>query len=178
MKLSSTRQFLIAGLVLLAALLGAYVRFFWLPTSAQKTELRRQIADAADKIVKAEAQASRLKRLQDDLAALNRQAVEAEKRLPKAKEVPDVLVALSNLASQHGVTILNFSPGPQKSQQYFVELNYPMSVSGTYHNLGRFLAAIALEQRIFNVQNVNFPSAGADGRMTATFLLIAYQYKG
>ena len=39
-------------------------------------------------------------------------------------------------------------------------------------------AAVALEERIFNVKDVIYPSAGADGEMTVTFTLLTYQYKG
>ena len=37
---------------------------------------------------------------------------------------------------------------------------------------------IALEERIFNVKDINYPAADAAGDMTVTFTLISYQYKG
>ena len=89
-----------------------------------------------------------------------------------------MLVSLSGLAQANHVAIQTFSPGPQKSQQYFNELSYPMTVKGSFHNIGRFLAAIALEERIFNVKDVVYPAADGNGEMTVTFTLLAYQYKG
>ncbi|OGR90791.1 MAG: hypothetical protein A2V88_02245 [Elusimicrobia bacterium RBG_16_66_12] len=172
------QQYLGAGAVLFCAFSFGYVRFFWLPISQSKAELVDKIAQIEAKITKAEAQASRLKRLQDELASLNQQAVEAEKRLPKSKSVPEILLALSRLAQKGRVTLQTFSPGPQKSQQYFTELSYPMTVKGSYHNIGRFFAAVALEERIFNVKDVVYPSAGGDGEITVTFTLLTYQYKG
>ena len=172
------QQYLGGGAVLFCVFAVLYVKFFWLPVSQSKTELSDKIAQIEAKISKAEAQASRLTRLQDELASLNQQAVEAEKRLPKTKSVPEILLALSRLAQKGRVTLQTFSPGPQKSQTYFTELNYPMSVKGSYHNLGRFFAAVALEERIFNIKDVVYPAAGADGEMTVTFTLLTYQYKG
>lgn len=172
------QQYLGAGAIFICLFGFLYVKFFWLPISQSKTELSDKIAQIEAKITKAEAQASRLKRLQDELASLNQQAVEAEKRLPKSKSVPEILLALSRLAQKGRVTIQSFSPGPQKSQQYFIELNYPMTVRGSYHNIGRFFAAVALEERIFNVKDVVYPAAGADGEMVVTFTLLTYQYKG
>jgi type IV pilus assembly protein PilO len=157
---------------------GLYVKFFWLPISDKQKDLADQIQQIDNKIQKAEAQASRLKRLQDELSTLNQQAVEAEKRLPKNKDVPEILITLSHLADKYHVAIQNFSPGPSKSQQFFVELAYPMTVKGSYHNIGRFFAAIALQTRIFNVRDVVYPAAGGDGEMTVTFTLLTYQYKG
>lgn len=172
------QQYIGAGVFLFAVGTGLYVKFFWMPISQKMTDLTSQIEDIDRKIAKATAQASRLKQLQADLAKLNQDAIEAERRLPKDKSVPDMLVTLSTLAQQNRVEIMSFVPGAQKSQQYFTELSYPMTVRGSYHNIGRFLAAIALEERIFNVKDIVYPAAGGDGSMTATFTLLTYQYKG
>ena len=172
------QQYLGGGAFLLVVGGILYFKFFWLPISQKMSDLSDQIQQIDIKVAKANAQASRLQRLQADLATLNQQAVEAERRLPKTKSVPDVLVTLSSLAQENRVNLQSFSPGPQKSQQYFIELSYPMSVKGSYHNIGRFLAAVALEERIFNVKDVNYPSPGGDGEMTVTFTLLTYQYKG
>lgn len=172
------QQYLGAGVFLTAAVGFGLVRFFWMPISQKKTELAEQIAAIDAKISKAKGQASRLERLQNELATLNQQAIEAEKRLPRSKSVPDILMTLGDLAERNRVTLGSFNPGGQKPQQYFIELSYPMSVKGTYHNLGRFFAAIALEERIFNIKDVNYPSAQSDGTMTVTFTLLTYQYKG
>lgn len=172
------QQYLGAGAIAFLLLTGAYVKFFWLPISQKEAELTDQIKTIETKIAKAEAQASRLARLQSELAVLNQQAIEAEKRLPKNKDVPDILVTLSHLGEKNRVAIMGISPGPTKSQQYFTELNYPMSVKGSYHDIGRFFAAIALETRIFNIKDVVYPAAGSGGEMTVTFTLLTYQYKG
>lgn len=172
------QQYVGAGVVAFVVLLGVYVKFFWLPISAAKAEARQKIAEIEAKIDKAKKQAARLDRLKDELNVLNEQAVQAEARLPRSKSVPDMLVTLSAVAQKQRVAILTFSPGPVKTQQYFMELNYPVTIRGSYHNIGRFLAALALEQRIFNVQNVTYPAPDGSGEMTVTFVLLSYQYKG
>lgn len=181
MKIQLTKQqqqYVAVGAVLFVALAGAYVKFFWLPIAQQKAERTEQIEQIEQKIARAEAQASRLKRLQDELASLNQQAEAAERRLPRSKSVPDVIMTLASLAQRNRVSITGFSPGPQRGQQYFTELAYPMSVKGSYHNIGRFLAAVALEERIFNVKDVMYPAPDGAGEMTVTFTLLTYQYKG
>jgi Tfp pilus assembly protein PilO len=172
------QQYLIAGAVLFVVGAFVYMKFFWLPISQQKADLATQIEEIEKKIKEADAQASRLDRLEAELVTLNQEAEDAEKRLPKEKSVPDILNSLSALAQANRVAIQSFSPGPQKSQQYYIELSYPMTVKGSFHSVGRFLAAIALEERIFNVKDVVYPSAGGDGEMTVTFTLLTYQYKG
>jgi len=172
------QQYVAVGAVLFLVFAGVYVKFFWLPISAAKDEATMKIEAIEAKIVKAKQQAARLERLQAEIASLNERAAEAEKKLPKTKSVPDILLSLSALAQKSRVTIISFAPGPQKVQTYFIELNYPLSVRGSYHNVGRFLAALSLEERIFNIKDINYPATDANGEMTVTFTLLSYQYKG
>src|SRR4051812_32787685 len=95
------QQYLGAGAFLLVVAAGMYAKFFWLPISSRMDELTDQIAQIEAKIRKAEAQASRLDKLQAELASLNQQAIEAEKRLPKDKDVPDILVTLAKLSERN-----------------------------------------------------------------------------
>lgn len=179
MQLSKQQQqYVGVGAVLFLVFIGVYVKFFWLPIAQAKAEATAKIAEIEAKIAKAKQQAARLERLQAEIASLNERAAEAEKRLPKTKSVPDILLSISALAQKHRVSIMSFSPGPQKSQTYFIELAYPLAIKGSYHNIGRFLAALSLEERIFNVRNISYPSADAIGDMTVTFTLLSYQYKG
>ena len=179
MQLSKQQQqYLGAGAVLFVVFIGVYVKFFWLPIAQAKAEATEKIEQIEAKIVKAKQQAARLERLQAEIASLNERAAEAEKRLPKTKSVPDILLSISALAQKNRVVIQSFAPGPSKSQTYFTELQYPLSIRGSYHNIGRFLAAVALEERIFNIKDINYPAADGVGDMTVTFTLLSYQYKG
>jgi type IV pilus assembly protein PilO len=179
MQLSKQQQqYIGAGAVLFAVFIGVYVKFFWLPIAQAKAEATEKIEQIEAKIAKAKQQAARLERLQAEIASLNERAAEAEKKLPKTKSVPDILLAISSLAQKNRVIIQSFTPGPTKSQTYFIELAYPLSIKGSYHNIGRFLASLALEERIFNVKDINYPTADPFGEMTVNFTLLSYQYKG
>ncbi|OGR88266.1 MAG: hypothetical protein A3J74_01560 [Elusimicrobia bacterium RIFCSPHIGHO2_02_FULL_57_9] len=171
-------QYIAAGLVILAAGGFMYINYFWLPTSQKIGEANEKIKEIEAKIEKATRQAARLPRLEAELIQLDEQAREAERRLPKKKSVPDILVTVSALADKSQVTLLRFAPGPQANKQFFIELAYPVAVRGSFHNIGRFLASVALEERIFNVQNVNYGAPNESGELQVTFTLISYQYKG
>src|SRR5678815_1158301 len=98
MQLSKQQQqYLGAGAVLFLVFGGVYVKFFWLPIAQAKAEATEKIEP---KIVKAKQQAARLERLQAEIASLNERAAEAEKRLPKTKSVPDILLSISALAQK------------------------------------------------------------------------------
>jgi type IV pilus assembly protein PilO len=180
-KLTKQQQQSIAIGVLIVGVGGyLYYAFFWSSFSKKIAEVDQQISEIESKIEKASREAARKGRLDEELKRLQETAAEAERRLPKKKSVADILVTVSTLAKENGVELLSFKPGSQSGKsQFFTELNYPLSVKGSFHEIGRFLSALALEERIFNVQNVQYGSeSDVDGKMTIQFTLISYQYKG
>jgi type IV pilus assembly protein PilO len=176
-KLTKQQQQLIAATVLSVGAFGyIYFTFFWMPLAKKITETTAKIDAVEKKIEKAQQLAARLPRLEAELVRLNDQAVEAEKRLPKKKAAPEILVTVGNLAVKHHVTLVSFNPGAISNKAFFSELSYPMSVKGSFHSIGKFFAAVSLEERIFNLQNVVY--TGGEGELTVTFTLVSYQYKG
>lgn len=172
------QQYIVCAVLFLGGGGYAFFRYFWLPVSARITETQRKIEEVEGKVQKAQAQAARLPRIQKELEVLNQQALEAEKRLPKDKDVPAVIDTLSALAQRSGVQLLSLASGGASQKQYFIELPYTISMKGGFHETGKFLAALALEQRIFNVRGVTYGAPDAQGRLSVNFTLVAYQYKG
>ncbi|MBI5625292.1 MAG: type 4a pilus biogenesis protein PilO [Elusimicrobia bacterium] len=178
-KLTKQQQQMIAvGVVCVGGLGFLYVKFFWLPTSARIVAAETVIADLEKKIKTAKETAARRPQIEADLATLRTAAQEAEKRLPKTKSVPDILVTAQGLAKKHSVSLTSFSPGAQKAQQYYTELTYQLQVRGGYHSIGKFLAGLALEERLYNVSNVVYAAPDDKGQMQVSFILTSYQYKG
>ncbi len=179
LQLTKEQQVIAAGAVGLAALLFCGAQFFWLPVLQRTAEIQAKIESLDKEIDSAQSQANRLPQLEKRLASLNARKIESEQRLPKAKFVPDILVALGKIGVRQRVTLHSFSPGGSKDQQYFIELHFPVVVHGSFHSIGKFFAALALEPRLYNVYNVIYSEeAEASGEMQATFELVAYQYKG
>lgn len=172
--------------ILVAALLGlggagySYWTYFWQPYSLKAAELDKSIKETEDKIANAKATAARLGDLEKKLDELKLQTAEAEKRLPKGKAVPDLLESLHDWARKHRVFVESLSPEGAKTQQYFIENPYQVSLQGSYHTIAYFLSALAISERIFNERNLKLApfSKSTDPSMTvrATFQLVAYQY--
>lgn len=172
------QQYLAAGVLGLAGFGYAYITFFWLPIAAKIKDTKAKIEQVEAKIEKATRQAARLPQLEKEIVLLNEQAIEAEKRLPKLKSTPEIFVTVASLAEKHRIGVTNFTPGAAANKQFFTELQYPMTVKGNFHSIGKFFAALALEERIFNVMNVIYGSPDGSGDMTVSFTLVSYQYKG
>lgn len=172
------QQYAVAGALFLAGGGFSYFRYFWIPTSARIRETTEKIKAVEEKISKAKGQAGRLPTIQKELERLNQQAVEAEKQLPRNKNLPAVIVTMGGLARKNNVEIRSFMPGGSAQKEYYIEVPYTLSMQGTYHNLARFFASVALEERIFNVRNVIYGAPNAEGKLSVTYTLISYQSKG
>jgi len=177
-KLSGDQLKTIIAGVVFAALAGfGYFKYLWQPYAARKADGLAKITDINSRIAKAKGTAGRLDALNRELKELSLREQDAEKRLPKGKKVPDLLRTVMNLSRYNAVTINSFSSQGAKDLAYHSEVRYIMQVTGNYHALGRFLAALATSQRLFAVRDLNVRGADS-GNSSASFVLIAYQYKG
>lgn len=171
------QQYLFLGLLVLGGGGYSYVAYFWKPISARIAETQKKIEETDAKISKAKGQAARLPKIKQELEVLNAQAVEAERQLPKKADLPAVIDTFSALAARHNVRVRSFAPGNQVASQYFIEIPYTVSVQTPFHDAARFFAALALQERIFNVRNVTYSTPDPEGRLNVSFTLVSYQYK-
>jgi type IV pilus assembly protein PilO len=144
-------------------------------------EQQQMVVQTDREIQNAEAQARRLPQLKAQIAELEEKAIAAEKRLPKTRNIPALLDTLSELSQQHRVEILTFSPGGEAVKNNIVELSYPMSIKGDYHSVAKFLASLALQERIFHARNLTLTPLGGDSGLytvSGQFTLVAFQYRG
>ncbi len=178
-KLSPTQQkMLLASALSIGSVGYLYIAFFWLPISKKEAAIQKQLKETNSKIETATRQSMMVSHLKLEIAQLNKQATEISKQIPNTKEVGNTLVTISQLAQQYNVSILSFSPGKQVPNPYFFELQYPLTIEGRFHDIGKFFAALALKKRIFNLQDVSFGSANAEtGLIHVNLILLAYQYK-
>ena len=175
------QQMIVASVLMTVAFVYSYWTYFWKPTSAKIVELRSKIESTDREITEARRQAARLPQLRAQIQELEEKAEAAEKKLPKTKELPLLIETLSDLARQNSVTIANFSQSGASTRDYFVEVNYTLQIRGSYHSIGRFLTALALQERIFHSRNLTLSpqSGGAAGEtVSGQFQLVAFQYKG
>ena len=86
--------------------------------------------------------ASRLRRYSDHIARL-------EQLIPRTEEVPALLESLAAEARRSGLGDLAFlRPGGEEANPFYTRRTYEMSVVGGYHEVARFLTAVASLPRI------------------------------
>lgn len=167
----------IAGGVLFGGLfIYLYLFYFWLPTAKKIEENTAKVESMQRDIDKAKKLKAKFKDLEGKLASLKSEREAAVKKLPSEKKIPDLIRTVSSLSRKYKVSVLSINPSGQSKVSYFTKVTYSIRVTGTYHNIGRFLTALGLEERILTSENLGM-NAGSE-EATASFTLAAYQYNG
>ncbi len=96
-------------------------------------------------------------------------------QLPRKSEVADLLIDISRTGLVNGLEFELFRPEGERPVDFYAELPIQMKVTGTYHQFGEFVSAIAALPRIVTMHNlVMNPIAG--GLMTMDITAKTYRY--
>ena len=109
-------------------------------------------------LMKAKQSASRLPKVQAELASIEKQWDEAKKLLPETKQMPELLTQVTLAGQRSRVDFLTFEPQPVQMKQIYAENPIALTVQGGYHDVGAFLGRVSNLPRIVNVRSVNLKS--------------------
>ncbi|MDE0746472.1 MAG: type 4a pilus biogenesis protein PilO [Porticoccaceae bacterium] len=84
-------------------------------------------------------------------------------KMPPESEVAEVIEDISKVAADYGLSTSSVSPKAELKQNLYVELPINISVVGTYHSLGDFVAGISQLTRLVTLHNfsVNLENKGS-----------------
>lgn len=91
------------------------------------------------------------------------------RQLPGRTEVAELLVDVSQTGLQNGLEFELFKPEAERPADFYAELPIRMKVTGSYHELGRFVSDLAALPRIVTLQDfaISTRSESASGRGSA-----------
>lgn len=126
------------------------------------TGLSMQIADLEQRVTTAKAERDRKKALVANAPQLRALKTELEARykeavaqLPDQKEIPDLLMNISNKARESGLDILSFRPKAENPQQFYAEIPVDVTVRGGFHSLVNFFDEVGRLNRLVNINDIN-----------------------
>ncbi len=142
------RNALLIGVVALA---GFY--FFWSMWYTARDEEVNSLETRLEQLEIENRRAQRVaigsaEELEERLALYERHMTQLEQLIPDSEEVPRLLDQIMEQARRHGVDLGGIRPEPEEVGAYYTKSSYEYQVYGEYHDVGRFLAAIASLPRI------------------------------
>ena len=172
-----------AALIVVAscAILYFYWAYLLKPVEVKIKKTQKEVADLEGQVANAKVQAARLPQIQRDYEALKVVMVNIEKQLPKDKDFPELLRTITREAQRFRLRIANLTPGGITDQGVYQTFPIQLSMSGRFHNIGRFLTAMGTKDRIISAENLklNLQSASeSDATIQTNFSLLAYISKG
>lgn len=121
----------------------------------------------------------RLPEFQAELVNLGARLESLKSVLPEQKDVADILRRLQGLATQSNLTLLRFTPSPQRQQPMYAEVPYRLTAVGSFHNLGLFFDRVSKFPRIINIGDISItanprqdPNSTIIADMTATTFVL------
>ena len=177
-----TQQNLIALTIAVACIVFVYYKYLLAPLDVKYADSYQKLLATESRLAETKRRAMELPQLRAEMLQLQMAVADLEKRLPKDKEIPELLRTLTKTAQHFQLKILNISPGPVTAKANYNEVPFQITAQGTYHSLANFFAELGQRSRILSERNLTItgnPSTKESGTtVNANFTLIAYTYKG
>lgn len=170
--------------MLVIAMVGMiYVWYAYLMSPLEKNIKKKtdELGRIKSEIQNLKAQSAELPRIKQHVEYLKTEVAELEEYLPREKELPALLKAITKTAGNYQVRVMSISPAGSSPKQNYTEHLFGMTVQGSYHSVAKFLAEIGQTGRIISAKNLAFsPLVGGskDITVSVSFQLVAYTYKG
>lgn len=155
-----------------------FVKYVWTPYSEKIETAQVEIERISKDITKARVAAKRFDKVLEELNQLKKRAELSEKRLPRGKELPELIFELMRVTRKYDIRINYITPRPSVEKEFYFEDTYKMSITGDYHIVGLFISSMVTSDRVFTIKNLSMSETKKDGEVEARFDLVAYQYKG
>ena len=98
-------------------------------------------------------------------------------QLPEKHEIPGLLDELSFIGIDNGLEFRRINWEPEVEHEFSTELPIKLEVSGSYHQLGAFVSAVAALPRIVILDNITMKKQGDGGTLSMAMLAKTYRYK-
>lgn len=144
-----TQQFALVAIIVAAGLFYGFWTYVHTPTVAEIDTQRARLERLETSNRNAQITAARGgQNLEEQTALYERHVRALEELVPASEEVPRLIRDLTALTRSFGVEMNAINPEPRQPGEFYTKEIYAIRVIGEYHNVGRFLTAVASMRRI------------------------------
>jgi type IV pilus assembly protein PilO len=144
---AAQKRVLIGVIPILLAL--AYYQFVYSPRSVEIEAERTRLETLVSQNAAAEAAVARYgPNLRQQLEIYEAHLATIETLVPRRNDIPNLLVAMGEQALEHRVQWGGFVPKAEEAGEHYSKQTYEINVSGMYHDIGSYLAAVGSLPRI------------------------------
>lgn len=151
LKLPNQKKILLlVGIIVATIVLLVYL--LTLPQYNKYTDLKVQLEKLKSELNEQKKIISVLPKLRKESQELQQKFTAALKELPEKKEIPSLLMNISQLAQESGLQITLFQPQKEVAMDFYEEIPVKIKLYGGYHELAAFFDKVANLSRIVNIK--------------------------
>ena len=157
-------------------LLGLFYMYMWTPKNEEVIAMQARLETLEQSNRRAQITAARgAGEIEERLAAYERHVMVLEELIPASDEVPALLRQITSEARRIiGQDPAQFRPEPDEPGEFYTKKAYQMQAIGEYHDIARFLTAIASLARIITPVDVSItPYVGPEGVVEVPYPVVA-----
>ncbi len=111
-------------------------------------------------------------------SALNKEFAYLVKELPSKKDIPGLLMKISNYEKALHLSLEMFKPGKIIPQGFYEAVPFSMHISGDFHNVYKFFYKLASMKRIVDVHDVSITKDSNTQRVSVGFRGTTFSFIG
>ncbi len=172
-----------AGLIIvfIGLTIFAFVNYGYKPLQLKSAELDREIAVKTDELKQIQDIVANLEIRKAEVRKLREELSYVETRLPKEVNMPELIKTITTLAQENHVVFSTFVPSGPFHKDVYEEIPINLATQATFHNFGKFLAAIGNLERILTPSGVQInyrtPTKEDASTISASMVITAFVYK-
>lgn len=138
----------------LALLTFIFWQYFYSSKSEELGKLREKVDTLQTQISQEQRLARNLPKVREEVKELDVKLKFALQELPDAREIPDLLSSISDLAMDSGLEVSLFKPKSENFKDFYAEVPVSVSVEGTFHQVVTFFDEVGHLPRIVNINSI------------------------
>ncbi len=173
---------LLIGLTIFIVILVAYYYIFF---SGLRMELKQKVQTLDAAKAKYNMYVNDIKSypaLKEKEALLNKEFSVLILELPLKKDIPGLLMKISNEERILGLNLKMFKPGKSVPRNFYEEVPFSMNISGPFFDVYKFFYKVAEMKRIVYIHDVSISSktssTGKAGKVSVTFQGTTFWFRG
>ena len=158
---------------------GVFYALDYMPKTAEIASAKQDVENLEQRLTTVKIRARNLKKFREERARVKAEFHEALKLLPNKREIPDLLRSISQMGTDSSLEFRLFSPQPENSRDFYMEIPVTLEVRGEYRNVTLFFDQIGRMDRIVNILNIAMsPEKPLSTSLITKCTAITYRFKG
>lgn len=167
----------LAGIIIVLLVLLVYL--FTIPQYNKYKDLQDKVEKLKSELEEQKKITSVLPKFRKESRELEQKFTAALKELPEKKEIPLLLMNISQLAQESGLQITLFQPQKEVLMDFYEEIPVKIKLYGGYHELAAFFDKVANLSRIVNIKDLTIGDVTLESdrvKLTSSCTAITFRF--